>query len=455
MKDKISNAPTFAVIGKPNHGKSSIISALMMDDRIQVASNTGTTKVSSKYSYKYEDMEICNFYDTPGFEQSKTLWGYIRKSQSNIVYGNNIFYEYIEHHKKEISFRKDIAILQAILESDYVIFVIDISKMYTVNTYANELKIMEYLSKNKPILILLNKIGSEDHSLLWKEQLHKYTFRIFYEFDPFDTNHKNIIDMYQKLYSIDSSLKGDKQITQILRKHQNHFDDTLKQSAYLISESLYEMLSLEYRSSRYNKKEKEEQIFLDKITIIENKYQQHINKIWGYYELEIGDSRTKIGTKDSLKLKLSKTEKALSAALLGAITVGTTTGILSGGLGAPGGAAIGGMCGGVVGYFSDGKLIEIKQFNNDALYRVSKSDIDFTIIMLTRALEYTHTIMNHSHANRDKLEICKTKKYDFEKKYVQTISTVHNSFVSDKQTHTNKKVLQDMVFVLLQNFIYE
>ena len=44
MKDNINSAPTFSVIGKPNHGKSSIISALMMDDRIQVSSNTGTTK---------------------------------------------------------------------------------------------------------------------------------------------------------------------------------------------------------------------------------------------------------------------------------------------------------------------------------------------------------------------------------------------------------------------------
>jgi len=453
MKDKMNTAPTFSVIGKPNHGKSSIISALMMDDRIEVSASTGTTLVSSKYSYTYEDIEICNFYDTPGFEQSKTLWSYIRKSQSDTVYGNNIFYEYIQQHQHEQSFRKDTEILQAILDSDYIIFVIDISKAYRENTYASELKIMEYLSNIKPILILLNKIGIDDYSLVWKEQLEKYTFRTLYEFDPFNSNHKNIIDMYKKLYCIDSSIQGDKEITQILKKHQNHFEDALKQSSYLISESLYEMLCLEYKTSRYNKKEKEEKIFLDKITTIENKYQQKINKTWGYYELEIKDLREKIGTKDSLKLKLSKTEKALSAALLGAIAVGTTTGVLTGGLGAPGGAAIGGMCGGVVGYFSDGKLIEIKQLNNDALYSVNKSDIDFTVIMITRALEYTHAIINHSHANRDKLIISDTKKHDFKKRYLKIISDVHNSFVSDKQTHIYKCMLQNTTCEILKDFL--
>lgn len=47
----------FAVIGKPNNGKSTIISTLTFDDRIEIADEIGTTKKSAKYLYNY--MEKC------------------------------------------------------------------------------------------------------------------------------------------------------------------------------------------------------------------------------------------------------------------------------------------------------------------------------------------------------------------------------------------------------------
>lgn len=56
---------TFAVIGKPNNGKSSIISTLTFDDRIEIADEIGTTKKSIKYSYKYNNQEICSYFDNP------------------------------------------------------------------------------------------------------------------------------------------------------------------------------------------------------------------------------------------------------------------------------------------------------------------------------------------------------------------------------------------------------
>ena len=65
----LNNRPTFAVIGKPNSGKSSLINFLLRDDASLVASKAGTTRDSINYQLNLDNM-LVNIIDTAGIHDT-------------------------------------------------------------------------------------------------------------------------------------------------------------------------------------------------------------------------------------------------------------------------------------------------------------------------------------------------------------------------------------------------
>ncbi|WEK83056.1 MAG: tRNA uridine-5-carboxymethylaminomethyl(34) synthesis GTPase MnmE [Mycoplasma sp.] len=112
-----------AIVGKPNAGKSSLLNALLNQDKAIVSNVSGTTRDTIEHSVIIDGITL-NFIDTAG----------IRKTKNKI--------EKIGVGKSK----------QAINEADLVLFIIDNSKKVTTE----DLKIFN-LIKNKKHLIVLNK----------------------------------------------------------------------------------------------------------------------------------------------------------------------------------------------------------------------------------------------------------------------------------------------------------
>jgi len=65
----LNNRPTYAVVGKPNSGKSSLINSLLREDASIVTSKTGTTRDSICYQLNIDE-SIVNIIDTAGIHET-------------------------------------------------------------------------------------------------------------------------------------------------------------------------------------------------------------------------------------------------------------------------------------------------------------------------------------------------------------------------------------------------
>ena len=62
--------PKFAVIGRVNKGKSSIVSTLAEDDSVNIDDIPGTTRYCSEFAFRLDGRTLIILIDTPGFQQA-------------------------------------------------------------------------------------------------------------------------------------------------------------------------------------------------------------------------------------------------------------------------------------------------------------------------------------------------------------------------------------------------
>ena len=62
---------TFAVVGHPNEGKSSVVSTLTEDDTVRITPLPGETVVCRSFPVIIDGREMLRFVDTPGFQSPR------------------------------------------------------------------------------------------------------------------------------------------------------------------------------------------------------------------------------------------------------------------------------------------------------------------------------------------------------------------------------------------------
>ena len=89
----LNNRPTYAVVGKPNSGKSSLINSLLREDASIVTSKTGTTRDSITYQLSLND-RIVNIIDTAGIHETSDEIEKegIARSALSVLKADRIFY---------------------------------------------------------------------------------------------------------------------------------------------------------------------------------------------------------------------------------------------------------------------------------------------------------------------------------------------------------------------------
>lgn len=115
------SVPTFAVVGQPNEGKTSIISTLTEDDRADIGPKPGTTRHLARYPVKVDGVEIMVFYDTPGFESPGEVLEWLRKHKDE----PNPAAAFLKLPKHRDLYPEECQILTPIAEGCAVIYVVD------------------------------------------------------------------------------------------------------------------------------------------------------------------------------------------------------------------------------------------------------------------------------------------------------------------------------------------
>src|SRR6185503_21143221 len=74
--------PTFAVVGRVNKGKSSIVSTLVEDESVRVDKAPGTTQECETFELRVGDRVLCRLIDTPGFEEAPRALAWMREREA-------------------------------------------------------------------------------------------------------------------------------------------------------------------------------------------------------------------------------------------------------------------------------------------------------------------------------------------------------------------------------------
>ena len=179
MENSSIKSPRFAVIGRVNEGKSSVVSTLTENDRIAVGPDPGTTQISERFDVRGDGYDLFSLIDTPGFEEPERVLAWLRQRADTAAERRAAIHEFVRTFSGSGDFSAECQLLKPIIDGAAVIYVVS-SKHPFRPGFEVEMEILRWTGA--PRLALINKSDGVDYSIDWKSALSQY-FNIVKEFD--------------------------------------------------------------------------------------------------------------------------------------------------------------------------------------------------------------------------------------------------------------------------------
>lgn len=402
--------PKFAVVGHPNKGKSSIVSALALDDSVQISDTPGTTSKRRSFPLKVDGKILYELIDTPGFQRARRVLAWLEQHDVSADKKHEIVSAFINEHREDARFNDEIELLEPVMQGAGIIYVVDGSKPYG-EEYEAEMEVLRWTGQ--PSMALINHIEDADYSEEWKRALGQY-FKMVRTFNPMQTNldqHINILESMAQLR--EEWIAPVKASIKLFERYQ---EQKLDQSSQLISRlivdalSHVEKLTLSDDEVSDSTKEKIEINYKERLRHIELDIQKKIERVWDHAHLQKEQSMLTFEDLDLFSEEaasvfgLTRKELMITGVTSGAVT-GAGIDLLFAGHTLLLGGAIGGLVGAAGAYFGFDELSDIKVMGQTlgkrTLVMGPMKNRNFPYILLGRALFHTSQTANRSHASRN------------------------------------------------------
>ncbi|MCK4441544.1 MAG: DUF3482 domain-containing protein, partial [Sulfurovaceae bacterium] len=279
--------PKFAVVGHPNKGKSSIVSALARDNSVQIGDTPGTTQIKRGFPLKVDGKIVYKLFDTPGFQRARQILAWLEEhkplSASKRI---DTVKAFISQNRDNPRFRDEIELLEPIINGAGIIYVVDASKPYGVE-YEVEMEILRWCGQ--PSMAILNLIGDEDYKEEWTRALGQY-FRLVRSFNPIKATFLNHIELLEGIAQLNEEWTKDIKIAiDILETLHNQ---KIEQSIDAIVKSTINSLSFIYKQKikgeKATKEEEERAKTRYKKALIRNEkhLEREIDSIWQHRDIK-------------------------------------------------------------------------------------------------------------------------------------------------------------------------
>ncbi len=458
--------PVFAVVGHPNRGKSSVVATLSQNDRIAIALEPGTTRVSQPYPLNVDGRTLYTLVDTPGFQRPRRVLEWLQAHSLSASDRPETVAAFVHQHRDNPRFRDECELLTPIIEGAGIIYVVDGSVPYTAEQEA-EMTILRWTGQ--PSLALINRIGPDDHTATWQSALGQF-FQIVRIFDavraPFE-QHLGLLKAFGQLRP-DWEQPLQEATGYLTRQRQ----DRQWQSARLIAEALAEMLTHQESSTLpkslaanpdrtledglrekwyQSQRDREEKLRRD----IETLYQHHCIArqeaalAWHHdHDLFSEETRQAWGVSRTYLATAGFGAGAVGGAGIDALTLGHSLGT---------GALIGGLLGAAGSYFY-GDRLAVRMLTPKALKGAGElqtatfgpvQDLQFGYIVLGRAVDHWWHISQRNHAGRDPLALPPSDHHWLETLAGDTRKTLQRLLVRlRKQSRLNHRETQEFSTVV-------
>lgn len=406
--------PKFAVVGHPNKGKSSIVSALALDDTVQISDTPGTTVKKRSFPLSVDGKILYELFDTPGFQRARRVLAWLQKHQVSADKKHEVVQAFIDEHRKDAYFNDEIELLEPIMEGAGIIYVVDGSKPYG-EEYEAEMEILRWTGQ--PSMALINHIDTSDYSQEWKRALGQY-FKMVRTFNPMQASFSQHMSILESMAQLKEEWTA--QVKASIELFKEYQEQMIEQSASLLSRLVYESVStveklpLNLEEASTEEREKIEHRYKDKLRALEVAAQKKIEHIWNHDHLEKEQNVLPFEDMDLFSQEtasvfgLTRNELLMAGATSGA-AAGAGIDLLFVGHTLLLGAVIGAIGGAASAYFSFNELSEIKVLGQTLGKRYLEmgpmENKNFPYILLGRALYHAGKVINMSHAVRSTIDI--------------------------------------------------
>jgi len=222
-----NNIPSFAILGHPNEGKSSVVSTLAEDDSVPISPIPGETKKCREYPVVVDGLEIIRFIDTPGFQQPRKTFEWIKQYQG---LQDQMVAEFIRTNSADPDFIDECELLAPLAAGAGIIYVVDGSRPFrTVD--AIEMEILRMTGLPRMAIINAKEKSQKEFFDEWKTQARK-NFNTIRIFDAHRATYAQRIDLLESLKNIDPDWQP--QLSEVIDAFRKDWDQRIHDTAALI-----------------------------------------------------------------------------------------------------------------------------------------------------------------------------------------------------------------------------
>lgn len=424
MNDWVTEAPTFAVVGKINMGKSSVLSTLMEidDDRlVRVSPTPGETTRCQVLPVVFDDREMIRFIDTPGFSRPLEAMRAIQEIHGEGTPGLDSIKKFVARELEAREFEDEARLLEPVIQGAGVLYVIDPSKPLR-DAFVAEMEILRWTGV--PRMALLNqKADHEERMEDWRSRLGSY-FNLVRTFNAHQARFGERKRLLRSLLEIDESNRT--RIEETIRLIDEEWEQRREESAEIIMDFLSKALrhretekigvkeeELSHRKERT--KQDLQKRYYTSIARFEQKTYEKLLKLYRHRLLkaEVGGEDfhgVDLSSEETWqKWGLSRSQLAIAGGFAGG-AAGAAVDIGSAGLTHGFGTLLGAITGASGAFFKGDSLPELKinatgvSFDGEshkALTMGPPESDNFAWVLLDRVLHHYREIVFRSHGRRD------------------------------------------------------
>ncbi|MFV0277160.1 MAG: DUF3482 domain-containing protein [Parahaliea sp.] len=414
--------PTFAVVGRPNKGKSSIVATLARDDSVYIDPRAGSTRRARSFPMQVDGETLYTLVDTPGIQRAREVLDWLQAHCGDAAGRPRAVRDFVEQHSGNAHFRDECELLRPVVEGAGIIYVVDGSCPFG-SDYEAEMEILRW--SGRPSLAVINPIDNDDFTEEWMAGLGQY-FRTVRLFNAHRAEFAKQLELLELFGHLDPDWQEAlRRAVAILRaeREQQHRDSSLLIAelisgalTYQVAQKLPDGLPLEPAQKALALR------YREALVRRERQGRRQVEGVYHYHNLQRNEQSLALEDSDLFQVEdwylwgLNKTSLAAVATSAGALLGGGAGMVLdgaSGGLLGGLGTLVSGAAGAITGGVSAWRYAEeIAQFRIKGIPTGGKQlaygpsrNLNFPFVLLGRALLHHELLCRRTHADRSQLAL--------------------------------------------------
>ncbi len=401
--------PTFAVVGHPNKGKSSIVATLAEDERLAIGPVPGTTRRAAAHTFAINDVPQYVLVDTPGFQRAGAVLEWLEARATTASARPALVAEFLAAHEGDARFHDECELLRPIVDGAGILYVVDGSKPYGAE-YELEMQILQWTGR--PRMALINLIGEDDHQAEWRQALDQY-FSLVRVFDAVAADFDTRVALLEVFGELDPDWRGplDAAVAALVTERSRRRTRSAQEIADCLVDSLV-MTEAETVADETAVAGTERRLMETLKKRLRRREERCREAVQGQYRHERLDREETAETllEEDLFTEsgwelfgLSRQRLLLTGAISGALAGGGVDALL-GGASLALGAGIGAVIGGASAWFGGGELAKVKvlgeTLGGQAVHVGPVKAPNFPWVLLGRAWLHHQLVAERNHAHR-------------------------------------------------------